>query len=104
LPSHTTRPAFGGTRPGEAVEQLRLAVALRAGDADGLAAVEGEADGPERLALQRVDDEHLAGSSADGAAGGKAASNGRPTMSSTSAASVVGRVERALRPARHAGP
>ena len=74
---------------GQAVEELRLPVAFGAGDPTISPASEREADRPERLPLEAVDHEHLARLAASGAGGGNAASNGRPTMSSTSSASVV---------------
>ena len=44
----------------QAVEELGLPVAFGAGDPHDLAALQREADRPERLALQAVDHEHLA--------------------------------------------
>jgi hypothetical protein len=102
-PSQTTRPALGGAA-GEAVEQLGLAVALGAGDAHVSPRCSVKADRAERLALEAVDDQHLPGlrSAFGGDAGGKAASKGRPTISSTSWASVVAAASKVpwLRPSR----
>ena len=106
LPSQTTRPAFGGCRPARQSKSCGWPLPSAPAMPTISPLSKREAHRAERLTLEAVDDEHLAATRRRrGAAGGNAASNGRPTISSTSSDSVgLAGLERALARARRAGP
>ncbi len=59
LPSQSTRPARGGCRPARQSKSSGWPLPFGARDAHDLAALQREADGPEGLALEPVDHQHL---------------------------------------------